>query len=439
MKSWRVRAAGPLRGALRVPGDKSITHRAVMFSALARGESAITGYLACADCRRTIDAFRRMGAAIDEDAGGGMLRVRGLGRPGLRQPDGPLDMGNSGTTTRLLAGILAGLPFSTTLIGDESLSRRPMGRIMEPLRRMGARIDARDDGFLPMTIIGRSELIPLVYQSPVASAQVKSCILLAGLAARGTTSVTEPAPSRDHTERMLAALGVPVRTDNMTVAIDGPAVLHPGVLNVPGDISSAAFFIVGCSLIDASEIVLQGVGLNPTRDGVLEVLTAMGADVLAGVLSTGPGEPSADLTVRAQALRAVDFGGAIIPRLVDEIPALVLAATQAEGTTVISGAQELRVKESDRIAVLARELGAMGADIAERPDGFVVRGPTPLQGASTRSHGDHRIAMTLALAGLIAEGETIIEDVDCVDTSYPGFAADLARLCAGQPPIEVLM
>ncbi|MCX5778828.1 MAG: 3-phosphoshikimate 1-carboxyvinyltransferase [Elusimicrobia bacterium] len=423
---WTINPSPRAAGSVTVPGDKSITHRAVMLGALAIGESIIENYLPSEDCMRTVQAFESMGVRIDTT--GRFLRIWGNGMNALTVPAGGIDAGNSGTTVRLLSGILASRPFSSRICGDKSLSLRPMKRIIEPLRLMGARITAIEDNYLPLDISGTGMLKPVAYVSPVASAQVKSCVLFAGLAAAGITSVEEPVKSRDHTERLLAACGADISVDGNRVAVRGPARLNPLTLTVPADISSAAFFMVLGLVAKTGWIELRDVGINPTRDGILEVLNNMGARIRLNSRRNLSGEPVAMIAVEPSILKATEISAAIMPRLIDEVPIVVLAATQAQGVTVISGASELRVKESDRIKTIAAELGAMGAHIEERPDGLVIHGPVKLHGATVRSHGDHRIAMTLAIAGCIAEGTTVINDVGCVDTSFPGFLETLQGL-----------
>jgi 3-phosphoshikimate 1-carboxyvinyltransferase len=417
-----------LRGAIRVPGDKSISHRAVLLGAVARGATSIEGFLRAEDCLATVRCIRALGIAVEDDGGAGRVTVHG---GTLRAPDDVLDVGNSGTTIRLLTGILAGQPFRSTLTGDESIRRRPMDRIAAPLRRMGARISGRDGGRLAPLVVEGGGLRAIAYTTPVASAQVKSAVLLAGLFASGETAVTEPSQSRDHTERMLGAFGVPVRRDGLTVRLVGPAAPHgAGTLRVPGDISSAAFFLAAAAMVPGSEVTVRGVGLNPTRTGMLDVLRAMGAQVDVDNVREDGGEPAGDVTVRAAALYATTIGGGLIPRLIDELPVLAAAASVADGETVIRDAAELRVKESDRIAALARGLGAIGARVEAQPDGLAIRGVPQLRGGRAASGGDHRIAMALAVAGLRAAGPVTVDDTDCIRTSFPGFEDTLRALTA---------
>lgn len=420
-----------LKGTLTVPGDKSISHRAIMFGSLAEGTTTIHGFLKGADCLSTIDCFRKMGISIEENED--TIYVHGKGLHGLHKPEETLDVGNSGTTTRLISGILAGQNFDTVLSGDASLNSRPMGRIMKPLSMMGADITSiHDTGCAPLSIKGRS-LNAIHYDSPVASAQVKSCVLLAGLYANGKTSVTEPALSRDHTERMLRSFGANIVSDKNTCTITPPETLHGQHIEVPGDISSAAFFIVAALITPNSEITINNVGINDTRAGILKVCQDMGADITLLNAREEGGEPVADLLVKTSSLRGTIVEGDIIPALIDELPVIALMACFAKGQTIIKDAHELRVKESDRIAIMTENLGAMGADIIDTDDGFIINSrsdntiPT-LHGASINCSMDHRIAMTFAIAGLNADGETIITDSDCVDVSYPGFFTQLEQL-----------
>lgn len=421
-RCYRIAPGGALTGRLRVPGDKSISHRFVMLAALADGESAASGFLEGADALATVAAFRAMGVAVDGPRAG-RIRVRGAGLHGLRAPAADLDMGNSGTAMRLLAGILAGQRFASRLVGDASLGRRPMRRVTEPLARMGAVIRSGEGGTPPLAIEpAPGGLAGLDYALPVASAQVKSALLLAGLYARGEVRVTEPAPTRDHTERMLRAFGRPPEVDGRQVRLRPGGRLAGCELAVPADISSAAFFLVGASIAPGSDLLLEGVGVNPTRSGVLEVLAAMGADIGRERERTEGGEPVADLRVRHARLRGVRIPEAAVPLAIDELPVLMVAAACAEGETLLTGAAELRVKESDRIRAVTAGLAALGAQVQERPDGMRVRGG-PLAGGTVDSLGDHRIAMAFAIAGLAAAGPVTVLDTDNVDTSFPGFAA----------------
>lgn len=417
---------GSLRGALRIPGDKSVSHRAVMFGSIARGTTRITNFLPGEDCLGTIRCFRALGVPITGD--GTEWVVEGQGLRGLQEPEGVLDVGNSGTTLRLMLGLLAGMEGFATVTGDFSIRRRPMGRIVQPLRRMGAEIWGRKDGMLAPLAVKGGPLRALAYQSPVASAQVKSAVLLAGLYAEGTTSVTEPALSRDHTEKLLGAMGARLRRDGLTVSIEGGGELAACDVAVPGDLSSAAFWLVAGAVVPGSDLVLEQVGVNPTRTGLLDVLARMGAAITRQRERAEAGEPVADLRVRASELTGTTIRGDLIPRLVDEIPILALAACCAHGRTLIRDAQELRVKETDRLSAIATELGKLGARIEELPDGLVIEGPTRWRGAETQSRGDHRMAMTLAVASLLAPEAVTIDGVACTETSYPGFWDALAAL-----------
>jgi 3-phosphoshikimate 1-carboxyvinyltransferase len=420
-----------------VPADKSLSHRAAILSALAEGKTRIENYLQSETTLATVRCLRELGAAI-EPSGPAALAVSGHGLQGLREPSEVLFCQGSGTTMRLLAGVCAGQPFLSLLDGTAALKRRPMARIVEPLRAMGATMLARDGGRLPPLAIRGGNLEGIDYTLPVASAQVKSAILLAGLFAEGPTTVHEPGPSRDHTERLLRGLGVAVESQEATngrvVRLSPPStLLAPGVVRVPADISSAAFFLVAGLLVAGSTLCLEGVGVNPTRTGLLDVLARMGARVERENEREQSGEPVADLLVRGgEGLVGVAVGGELVPRAIDEFPILAVAATQAAGETVVLGAAELRVKESDRITTLAQELRQLGAQIEERPDGFAIQGPTRLHGARVQAHNDHRLAMALAVAGLIAEGETIIDGWECVGDSFPGFAAALAQVAGAE-------
>lgn len=418
-----------LRGEITVPGDKSISHRAVMFGALAKGKTEIAGFLRGADCLSTISCFRQLGISIEETAD--KIIVHGKGLHGLSAPADILDTGNSGTTTRLLSGILAGQKFTSVLNGDASIQKRPMRRIIDPLTQMGASIRSiRGNDCTPLEVTG-SRLHGISYLSPVASAQVKSAVLLAGLYAEGETSVTEPALSRNHTELMLKSFGADIRSSGLTATVKpDPALCGMDIL-VPGDISSAAYFIAAGCLVPDAEILIRNVGVNPTRAGILQAAREMGADITL-MHEKKDGEPTADLLVKSSALHGVTIDGDIIPTLIDELPVLAVMAAAAEGTTVIKDAAELKVKESDRIAVMTENLSAMGCDITATKDGMVINGGKPLHGADIDSHSDHRIAMSFAVAAMIADGETLIKDADCVKISYPGFYQDLTKLCADQ-------
>jgi 3-phosphoshikimate 1-carboxyvinyltransferase len=417
---FTVRPGGALSGTLRVPGDKSISHRAVMLGALAQGTTTITGFLNGEDCLCTMKAFQAMGVRIEQD-GPTALRVHGAGLQGLRAPARELDLGNSGTSMRLMAGLMSGQKFATTLTGDESLSRRPMQRIIEPLTRMGARIEAVD-GHAPLRIAGGTTLTGIRHESKVASAQVKSGVLLAGLYASGRTEVTEPEASRDHTERMLRAFGVAVDAEPGRAALAGGQALTAAAIQVPADISSATFFMVGAAIAPGSDVTLTGVGVNPTRTGVIEVLRRMGADLEVTRERALGAEPVADIRVRGRALRGIAIGRELVAAAIDEFPAIFVAAACAEGATEVSGAAELRVKESDRIQAMCDGLAALGVAAEPRPDGARIAGGR-LRGGQVDSRGDHRVAMAFAMAGLRASGAVTILDCTNVDTSFPGFAA----------------
>ncbi|MCL4798122.1 MAG: 3-phosphoshikimate 1-carboxyvinyltransferase [Burkholderiales bacterium] len=422
--AFTVRPGGALRGGVRVPGDKSISHRAIMLGSIARGTTRIDGFLEGADALATMSIFRALGVRID-GPDRGRVTVHGVGMRGLQAPRQVLDCGNSGTSMRLIAGLLAAQPFDAELDGDASLRRRPMGRIADPLARMGARIETAAGGRPPLRIRGNPRLRAIDYALPVASAQVKSALLLAALYAEGTTRLTEPAPTRDHTERMLAGLGYAVRRDGASVALAGGGELRAADIEVPADFSSAAFFMVGASIAAGSDVTLEHVGLNPTRTGALEILRLMGADVaLANEREIG-GEPVGDLRVRAAPLTGIEFPERLVPLAIDEFPALFVAAACARGRTVLRGAAELRVKESDRIQVMADGLAALGARATPTADGMVIEGGA-LAGGTVESHGDHRVAMAFAMAGLAAGAPITIRDCANVATSFPGFVG-LAR------------
>ncbi|MGF1515442.1 MAG: 3-phosphoshikimate 1-carboxyvinyltransferase [Elainellaceae cyanobacterium] len=418
-----------LTGRIRIPGDKSISHRALMLGAIAQGETHIDGLLLGEDPRSTAQCLRAMGAtisALSADA----ITVTGTGLT-LQEPASVLDAGNSGTTMRLMLGLLASQPDRFfTVTGDASLRSRPMTRVIDPLRQMGASIWCRQGGFAPLAVQGHA-LSPIHYQSPVASAQVKSCVLLAGLGVAGTTIVTEPARSRDHSERMLAAFGAEIRVDPEArrVALDGPAQLTGQSIVVPGDISSAAFWLVAAAITPGADVTIENVGVNPTRTGVLEVLARMDADITLENTRTVTGEPVADLRVKHSALTGCTIEGDLIPKLIDEIPILAVAAAFARGKTVIRDAAELRVKESDRIAVMASELGRLGAAVSEQHDGLTIEGGSPLSGGAVDSYTDHRIAMSLAIAALNGSGPTTIHRAEAASISYPDFVPTLIKLC----------
>lgn len=414
-------------GDVTVPGDKSISHRAVMFSAMAAGKTVIHGFLPGADCLSTISCFQKMGVQVNRQ--GDLVTVESRGLDGWREPGEVLDVGNSGTTIRLLSGLLAGRPFHSVLVGDESIARRPMKRVVSPLLEMGAQIDGRLNGeFTPLSIRG-GNLKGITYHSPVASAQVKSAILLAGLQAEGVTTVHEPHLSRDHTERMLTAFGVHVQPFEGGVSIQGGGQLtSQEEIRVPGDISSAAFLLAAAAMLPGSELLIRDVGINPTRTGILDALTEMGASIELQRERVWGGEPVADLFIRYSRLKGIHLGGALIPRLIDEIPILAVLATQAEGTTIISNAEELKVKETNRIDTMVKELRKMGAKIEPTEDGMIIEGPVQLTGATCESHGDHRIGMAMAIAGLVAEGQTSVKDAEAINVSFPGFQELLKQI-----------
>ncbi|EED35239.1 3-phosphoshikimate 1-carboxyvinyltransferase [Luminiphilus syltensis NOR5-1B] len=416
-----IEPGGTMSGTLRVPGDKSMSHRAIMLGALATGTTRATGFLSGDDALATVAAFRDLGVSIT-GPDDGVVSIEGVGLHGLSAPANNLDMGNSGTSIRLLSGILAGQPFSSVLSGDVSLQQRPMGRIITPLSLMGAMITAADSGRPPLEIAGGQKLRGIHYDLPMASAQVKSCVLLAGLFAEGRTSVTEPAPTRDHTERMLRGFGYSVHTENGVISLEGGGSLRATRLDIPADISSAAFFIVGAVITAGADITLEHVGMNPTRVGVINILRLMGADIEVFNEQEVGGEPVADLRVRHSALRGIEIPVEEVPLAIDEFPVLLIAAACAEGVTTLSGAEELRVKESDRIASMAEGLTILGIRNEVREDGIVVHGGE-LGGGSVRTFHDHRIAMSFAIAGLRAKEPIEILDCDHVATSFPNFAA----------------
>lgn len=424
MSDWKARAGTPLRGALDIPGDKSVSHRAVMLAALADGISQVDGFLEGEDTRATAAIFARMGVRIDTPSPSRRI-VHGVGIDGLRAPDGPLDCGNAGTGMRLLAGLLAAQRFDSVLVGDASLSKRPMRRVTEPLAKMGARIDTGADGTPPLRIHGGRRLVGIDHRLEVASAQVKSALLLAGLQAEGETVVREPHPTRDYTERMLAAFGVEIDFAPGIARLRGRQRLRATDVQVPADFSSAAFFLVAASIVPGSELLLRQVGLNPRRTGLLHALRLMGADIVEENAGEHGGEPVADLRVRHAPLRGIEVPVALVPDMIDEFPALFIAAACADGPTVVRGADELRVKESDRLAAMAGGLRTLGLRVYETPDGATVF-PGVLQGGVVESHDDHRIAMAFAVAAQRASGEVHIREVANVATSFPGFDA-LAR------------
>lgn len=417
---WIARKGQPLQGSLVIPGDKSVSHRAVMFAALADGTSTIDGFLEGEDTRATARIFSQMGARMETPSPSRRV-VHGVGIDGLQAPDGELDCGNAGTGMRLIAGVLAGQAFDSVLVGDESLSRRPMRRVTGPLAQMGARIDTQDDGTPPLHVHGGQALKGIDFASPVASAQVKSAVLLAGLYAEGETSVVEPHPTRDYTERMLAAFGVEIAYSPGKARLRGGQRLRATDIVVPADFSSAAFFLVAASIIPGSELRLQQVGLNPRRTGLLHALRLMGADITEENPAEQGGEPVADLVVRYAPLKGAQIPEALVPDMIDEFPALFVAAAAAEGQTVVTGAAELRVKESDRLAAMATGLRTLGVQVDETEDGATIHGGAVLGSGTIESHGDHRIAMAFAIAGQLTDGEVRINDVANVATSFPGF------------------
>ena len=421
---FKLLPGGTISGEARVPGDKSMSHRSIMLGALAEGTTRVSGFLEGDDALATLAAFRAMGVSIERH-GEGEVVVHGVGLHGLAAPDGLLDLGNAGTGMRLMCGLMAGQPFDTVLTGDASLCSRPMGRVIDPLRLMGAKIDAQEGGRPPLKITGGSQLKGIHYDLPMASAQVKSCVLLAGLYAQGRTSVTEPAPTRDHTERMLRGFGYEVKREGEVISLQGGGSLKAADIDVPADISSAAFFLVAASITPGSDLLLTHVGINPTRIGVLNILNLMGADITLKNEREVGGEPVADIQVRYALLHGVDIPEDQVPLAIDEFPALFIAAACAQGRTVLRGAEELRVKESDRIAAMAEGLSTLGVNNEVLEDGIIIEGGT-IGGGEIRTHMDHRIAMAFSIAALRAEQEIVVLDCDHVATSFPGFDA-LAR------------
>lgn len=415
-----IMPAKGLKGELLLPGDKSISHRAAILGAIANGDTVIRHFLNTGDCLSTVRCLVELGVAVD-GIGADTVTVHGRGKDGLCEPGDFLDAGNSATTARLMTGLLAGQNFFAGISGDESLRARPMKRVTEPLKAMGAQVFGREDGDkLPLAIKG-SPLQGIDYKTPVASAQIKSAILLAGLFAEGKTSVTEPGLSRDHTERMLEVMGADIKTADNKVTVTGGGALKGITVDVPADMSSAAFFIIAALITAASSIRLKQVGMNNARIGVLDALKNMGAEITYEGMTMKQREPRADVIVKSSVLKAAAVTPELVPRLIDELPVLAVAATQAEGLTVIGGAGELRIKETDRISATVKNLRKMGAAIKETKDGMTITGPTKLKGAEVESFGDHRIAMAMAVAGLVADGETIIDDDECIDVSFPGF------------------
>lgn len=421
-----LQRANKLNGEITVPGDKSISHRAVMFASLAKGTTRVTHFLQGADCLSTISCFRKLGIEIENNPS--EILIHGKGLHGLNAPSETLDAGNSGTTTRLISGILAAQDFNVTLTGDASICKRPMKRIITPLSMMGAKITSQNGNDCAPLYIEGTGLSGIHYNSPVASAQVKSSILLAGLYADGPTSVTEPFLSRNHTELMLSAFGADITSKDTTATILPNPSLEAIEINVPGDISSAAYFIAAGLIVPNSEILIKNVGINPTRDGILKVALEMGGNITVLNKRTDGGELTADLLVKSSSLHGITIEGGIIPTLIDEIPVIAVMAAVADGITTIKDAAELKVKESDRIAIVTENLLNMGCDITPTDDGMIIRGGKPLHGGSLNSYLDHRIAMSFAVAALIADGETDMKDAECVDISYPTFYADLNNL-----------
>ncbi|WP_040208359.1 3-phosphoshikimate 1-carboxyvinyltransferase [Neobacillus jeddahensis] len=415
-----------LVGEVTIPGDKSISHRSVMFGAIAHGETRVTNFLPGDDCLSTISCFRKLGVTIEEN--GHELRIIGKGFDGLVEPNEVLDVGNSGTTIRLLMGILAGRAFHTSLVGDESIGKRPMTRVTGPLTAMGVKLDGRKNGsYTPISIRG-GQLQPIHYELPVASAQVKSAIILAGLQADGETTIIEPTETRDHTERMIRQFGGEINKDNKTITVTGRQKLTASTIFVPGDISSAAFFLVAGAILPESEIVLRNVGLNPTRTGIIEVMKRMGADLEVVQQNDESFEPVGDLIIKTSKLKGTIVEGDLIPRLIDEIPIIALLATQAEGKTVIKDAEELKVKETNRIDTVVQELRTLGASIEATADGMIINGKSNLLGGKVSSHGDHRIGMMLAIAALLCTNEVQLEKSDAISVSYPNFFPHLNSL-----------
>lgn len=424
MNTKTIKPINSINATITVPGDKSISHRAVMFGAIAKGDTEITGFLTGDDCMSTISCFKKLG--IDIEVEGERVIVHGKGLYGLSQPTELLDVGNSGTTIRLISGILSGQKFNSTLNGDSSIQKRPMKRVINPLSQMGAKINSKE-GYAPLEITG-TQLNAIEYTMPVASAQVKSSILLASLYADGETVINEPIASRNHTEIMLNYFGANIKNENGKITSTPVEELYGNSFNVPGDISSAAFFIVAGLILPNSEITITNVGINPTRTGIIDALIQMGGNIEIINKRTSGGEEVGDIVVKSSQLKAITLEGDIIPRMIDEIPVFAVAALCAEGTTIVKDAQELKVKESNRIATMGAELGKMGAIITETEDGMIIKGKQALHGAITESHLDHRVAMSIAIAGLTAQGETIINNADCVGISFPSFYELLDKL-----------
>jgi 3-phosphoshikimate 1-carboxyvinyltransferase len=426
LRNLNIKPVKAIRGEITVPGDKSISHRSIMFGSIARGTTTVSGFLRGEDNFATLNAFRAMGIGVDDD--GDTLRIEGKGLRGLEEPGDVLDCGNSGTSMRLITGLLAGQSFFSVLTGDRYLRERPMARVIEPLSEMGGRIFGRKGGNrAPLAIVGR-ELRGIVHSSKIASAQVKSAILLAGLYASGVTEVREPHLSRDHSERMLRHFGADIECYSGGVRVRGGRELEGREIVVPGDISSAAFFLVAATIVPGSELMIRGVGINPTRTGILDILAEMGADIEIIDRRELSGEPAADLLVRSARLKGIEIGGGLVPRAIDEFPAICVAASLAEGKTVIRDAGELRVKETDRIAAMAANLGKAGVEVMETADGMEITGRETLLRSVSESFGDHRIAMSMLVAGLVADGPGEVRDVECVATSFPCFSDLMARV-----------
>ena len=426
MNSLTITPRGSLRGTIHVPGDKSITHRALILSALGEGSATIRGYCRGQDCLNTLTALQQLGIFIQVETD--QVQVSGKGLWGLTEPTEPLDCGNSGTGLRLLTGVLAGQQFFSVLTGDASLRSRPMGRIVKPLQQMGAHIQGRKGGELAPLAVTGSPLKGIDYLSPVSSAQIKSAVLLAGLFAEGETRFTEPLQSRDHTERMFQFLGIPFAAEGNTIRVTGRPSFQTKDLFVPGDLSAAAFFIVGASIVPDSEVRIPNIGLNPARTGILDILQQMGANIRIEMPREESGEPVGDLVVRTAQLRGISIGASQVPKTIDEFPIFCVAAAMAEGQTTVTGAEELRIKETDRIKAMATELQKLHVGIQETPDGFIVQGGSKIQGGHCTSYGDHRVAMAIAIAALTASSPTKIDDTDCIETSFPGFHDKLLEL-----------
>lgn len=416
-----------LKGNISVPGDKSISHRSLILGSIAQGETRIYNFLNSLDCLKTLECMQALGAEIELDKDNS-VKIKGKGLYGLQEPKDILDVGNSGTTIRLLTGLLSGQNFNSVLNGDNSIKRRPMKRVTQPLRLMGADIWGRKDGqFAPLKVRG-NKLNPLHYTLPVASAQVKTALLLAGLYTAGETVIKEPLPTRDHTERMLEIMQADIKNSPLEIKIKGGKQLKGTDIFIPGDISSAAYFVAAASMLRDSQIIIKHVGVNPTRTGIIEILNKMGAKINILNYQIKSNEPQADLKIEYSELKGMEIKEEMMPFLIDELPLIAVVATQAQGKTVVSGARELRVKETDRIKAIVSELKKMGADIEEKEDGFIVTGPSRLKGAVCESYNDHRIAMSLAVAALLAEGKTVIKNSECIDISFPGFEKTLQKL-----------